>query len=186
MIFSFVAEAVDTGTSVWNISDLSVLLHDGKGTPAHTRIVNHSIIVEEKITINEELYVSVQDVEPPEKFTLYIDRSPEIFDNATFVVFSAQDKNSGIDYYEILESKRKIQNYDSDVWNAAQSPYLLEDQLLESYIYVRAVDRAGNTRLAVHTPDHGKSISISIILYALYALLFVYVLMYFIRRKKDK
>ncbi|MCX6796840.1 MAG: hypothetical protein NTW06_05100, partial [Candidatus Falkowbacteria bacterium] len=37
-------------------------------------------------------------------------------------------------------------------WQAAQSPYLLSDQKLRSYIYVKAIDKNNNERVAMLGP----------------------------------
>ena len=38
-------------------------------------------------------------------------------------------------------------------WRIAEGPYLLEDQSLESIIKVKAVDKAGNERMAQYLPE---------------------------------
>lgn len=74
----------------------------------------------------------------PEDFSPIIESDPLIFEGQYFLVFSAIDKGSGIDHYEVREGGGK--------WVIAESPYLLSDQNLFSDIFVRAVDKAGNTR----------------------------------------
>ena len=71
------------------------------------------------------------------------------------MVFAAQDKGLGIDYYEIAEKRGSniTQNYAELLWQKEESPYLLEDQKLKSYIYVRAVDKAGNARIVYLPPQ---------------------------------
>ena len=39
-------------------------------------------------------------------------------------------------------------------WKVAKSPYLLEDQGLSSFIFVKAVDKAGNERTEKLEPLH--------------------------------
>ena len=69
-----------------------------------------------------------------------------------FLVFNAQDKDSGIDNYKILENRKwKIENGN---WEIAESPYLLKDQELKSRIYVKAVDKSGNERIAEVLPQN--------------------------------
>ena len=81
----------------------------------------------------------------PEPFEFEIIRDPLIFDNKYFIVFQAQDKQSGIDYYEVKEGKRD--------WQRGESPYLLEDQELSGIIMVKAVDKAGNERIVEYLPE---------------------------------
>ena len=62
-----------------------------------------------------------------------------------FLVFSGIDKQTGIDYYEVKEGQGN--------WKRAEFPYVLEDQTLQGIIEVRAVDKAGNERIAEYTPS---------------------------------
>lgn len=70
-----------------------------------------------------------------------------------FFLFVAQDKGSGIDYYLIKESAGFIFSKFSP-WKKVDSPYILQDQNLQSYIYLKAVDRSGNTRLVFLKPSN--------------------------------
>ena len=81
---------------------------------------------------------------PPEPFEIEIHRTPEIFEGKYFITFFTFDKQTGLDYFEVKEGKRN--------WEKAESPYLLEDQDLKSIIKVKAVDKAGNERLAEYIP----------------------------------
>jgi len=47
------------------------------------------------------------------------------------------------------ETKSETKNLTNVKWNIAESPYVLQDQGLHSFIYVKAVDRAGNGRIEV-------------------------------------
>ncbi|GAI25310.1 unnamed protein product, partial [marine sediment metagenome] len=71
----------------------------------------------EKIT-----YRAMIDTTPPEASQLKIGKDPSIFEGKYFLSFVAQDKMSGVDYYEVKEGKRD--------WKRVESPYLLEDQSL--------------------------------------------------------
>jgi len=68
-------------------------------------------------------------------------------------VFATQDKGSGIDYYEIKESRQKFLKIFKK-WVIAESPYVLKDRKLRSYVYIKAVDKAGNERIAVVEPRY--------------------------------
>lgn len=81
---------------------------------------------------------------PPENFTPVIGRDPLMFAGKYFLVFAAQDKDSGVNYYEVKEGSRSFER--------AESPYLLENQSLTKNIFVRAVDYAGNIREVVVRP----------------------------------
>ena len=81
-------------------------------------------------------YRAMIDTTIPEPFELKTGKAPLVFEGKYFLSFAAQDKMSGIDYYEIKEGKGD--------WKIAQSPYLLENQSLAKKIIVRAYDKAGN------------------------------------------
>jgi hypothetical protein len=93
-----------------------------------------------------------------------ITRDSSIFDNKWFLVFATQDKGSGIDHYEILETRSNIKailinkkiflNYFKKQWKIGESPYMLNDQKLQSYIFVKAIDKAGNERIVKLKPQN--------------------------------
>ncbi|MCK4354831.1 four helix bundle protein [Candidatus Parcubacteria bacterium] len=85
------------------------------------------------------------DSTAPEQFSLEIAQDTSIFEGKYFIVFQSLDKQAGIDCYEIKEGERE--------WKRAESPYLLEDQTLQSIIKAKAVDKAGNERIAEYVPE---------------------------------
>jgi hypothetical protein len=142
------------------VKDVKVLLNDGKGTELATISTGVDIniaIGNETVKTDGESPLIMDDHTSPEEFTPVVSRDPDIFDGAWFVSFYAKDDNFGISHYEVLESTKRI-NFD-DVgqgaldWEKAQSPHLLKDQTLGSYIYVKAVDRAGNETIAWDKPQ---------------------------------
>jgi hypothetical protein len=97
------------------------------------------IIPTEKI-ISSSPKKEVEDLEAPEPFTFQIIKDESIFENQYVLIFNTQDKDSGIDHYEVQEG-----NLDFKI---AKSPYLLENQYLNGKIIVKAIDRAGNERIS--------------------------------------
>jgi len=87
----------------------------------------------------------LKDTTPPELFDIFVAQDATIFEGKAFLAFSATDKTSGIDHYEVSETKGGAR----EQWQAATSPYLLGDQRLRSVIAVKAVDKAGNERIAI-------------------------------------
>ena len=82
------------------------------------------------------------DSELPEDFTPVITSDPNVYDGKYFLVFATQDKGTGVDHYEVREGR----------WGwfrEAESPYLLKYQRLDRDVYVKAIDNAGNERVAV-------------------------------------
>ena len=136
------------GVGVVEFLDSSqVLLNDGFGTPAKlkTKGAIFTILPGIPEVPKKEWQAELEkDTIPPEPFEIEIHQDPAIFDGKYFIVFQTQDKQTGIDYYEVKEGKKD--------WQRAESPYLLKDQRLKNIIKVRAVDKAGNERIAEYLP----------------------------------
>ena len=102
----------------------------------------------------ENIPVKSLDTYPPEPFIPAIARDASIFNNKWFLVFSTQDKASGLFGYKIAEKQGKlVENYNKLSWQVAASPFLLHDQELKSYIYVKAIDKAGNEQIVFLLPQ---------------------------------
>ena len=114
------------------VSRAQVLLHDGLGTATIAETPTFTIPA---TTVTGENFAT--DTIPPEPFTPIITSDPSIFEGKKFLVFSAQDKQSGISHYEVAED---------DTWQRSESPYLIINQELTEKIEVKAVDLAGNER----------------------------------------
>jgi hypothetical protein len=155
LIFSVIFQAKKEGEGTVEISDAKVLLNDGKGTEANLAISNLNFLISQQAppsSISE-----IQDTDPPELFELVIAQDPNIFDGKWFLVFATQDKRSGIDHYEILEKGQRGSFQEliwKEKWQIAESPYLLKDQELKSYISVKAVDKSGNERIVTLAPQN--------------------------------
>ena len=132
----------------FNKEKTKVYLHTADG-------IEDSLVLE-KIELpivkgKENIPVAISDNDPPEWFAPEISQDQNLFDGKYFLVFATQDKKSGIDHYEILENrKKKIENRK---WELAESPYVLKDQKLQSWIFVKAIDRAENERIAELAPQ---------------------------------
>ena len=154
-LFSLFFEAVLPGEARIATDSEQILLADGKGSKT---VVKRSPLVfditRETKAVNE--LASLEDSIPPEPFSLTIGRDPSIFGGKWFVAFAAQDKGFGIASYAIHESPRIQARIEAKDWIKAESPYLLQDQSLRSYIYVKAVDKAGNERIETLEPQKPK------------------------------
>ncbi|MBI2635447.1 MAG: hypothetical protein HYW79_02785 [Parcubacteria group bacterium] len=130
-----------------------VLLNDGQGTPAGVKISNLQFLISNQSPSPKSQVPSPKDTESPEAFTPQLGRDTDIFDGQWFVVFTAQDKGGGISRYEIAEKRGSLtREYKQLPWQTAESPYVLKDQKLKSYIYVKAVDRAENITVVYLSP----------------------------------
>ena len=119
-----------------------VLLNNGLGTEADLKLksAQYQILKERKETPEKILEREIkEDKIPPEPFRVLVLKDPQVFEGKYYIIFNTQDKQTGIDHYEVKEEKRN--------WKIAESPYLLEDQTLQSIIKVKAVDKAGNERI---------------------------------------
>src|SRR3989339_757719 len=107
--------AKKTGPTNFYLSDNSILyLNDGQGTKTSAQNQKVSLIIQ-------------------------LGKDPYTFEGQYFISFFAEDKESGIDHYEVKEG-------DKDFVTTA-SPYILSDQSLKSKIFVKAVDKNGNEKV---------------------------------------
>lgn len=152
-LFSVVFEAKKEGSGVIEAREAKALRNDGSGTQVSLPVSRLRFLVSKKISGSGATAADVADVEPPETFTPEIAAHPAMFEGRYFLAFATQDKGWGLSSYAVYESKRAIPPAPSQ-WEEAESPYLLHDQTLESYIYVKAVDTAGNERVVMLRPRH--------------------------------
>jgi hypothetical protein len=149
-------------------SETQAYLNNGNGTPVAINTQGAILQIDESIATKTDTWAQelAADKTPPEPFVIEIDNSPRVAGGKYFVVFSTVDKQTGVDHYEVLETKAqnlqenkgnafeqflknifKIKEPLPPVWVKADSPYVLSDQSLNSIIEVKAVDRAGNERI---------------------------------------
>lgn len=151
LIFSMTFLVKQEGRGTFSIHNAQVLQNDGKGTEAKLQTFDSQFIISKKISGIRMPVSETKDGDPPESFTPEIAQSPEMFDGKWFLVFVAQDKSSGIAHYEVKESRQKIFSVFRR-WSQAESPYVLKDQELRSFIFVQAIDKDGNVRIADIAP----------------------------------
>lgn len=125
------------------LKNTKILLNDSLGTEVDFSILskNIKIISEESIIPKTEWQEEIsKDNIPPEIFKIDVRKDPSIFEGKYFILFFTTDKQTGIDHYEVKEG--------SGEWNVKESPYLLENQTIQSIIKVKAVDKAGNETIS--------------------------------------
>ncbi|MEK7592170.1 MAG: cohesin domain-containing protein [Patescibacteria group bacterium] len=149
LLFSITFKAKKTGTAAISISNAKALQNDGEGT--ETSLALRNVAVEIKAGDSSSRKEEVEDTVQPEPFALSIARDPSISNEEWFVAFATSDKDSGVSRYEIKEYRFSLFAVLSP-WRVAESPHILSDQALKSYIIVRAVDGAGNIRMAEVPP----------------------------------
>lgn len=141
-LFSIILEAKKSGGGIVEISNAKILRNDGKGTVAPLTISNFQFLISEQVPIYQIPIIETKDVEPPEEFKPEITHDPSLFDNKWFLVFTTQDKGSGIDHYKVCEKVKTT-------CVIAESPYVLQNQNLDGKIFVHAIDKNGNERIVI-------------------------------------
>lgn len=151
LIFSAIFEAKKEGVAKFEINDARVLRNDGTGSAAALMIAPFEIAVSSGVPAEIPAIQKMRDRERPESFMPEIAKDETLFDGKWFVVFATQDKASGIDHYEIKESRQMILSMFKK-WTSVESPHVLRDQELRSFVFVKAVDKAGNERIIEIAP----------------------------------
>lgn len=176
-----------------------VLLNDGFGTDASLRFFDANIEMAKttgpRIINDWAEQIGADDI-APEKFSISLERTSNAFSNRYFIVFNTTDKQSGIDYYEVIEEPLEdssLFNWGAEdaPWVKAKSPYVLKDQSLNSTIRVRAYDKAGNEYIATLVPEEGQrtlsndnKILIALIVAGVLSLLVLVVIVLIVRRRR--
>lgn len=174
-ILKLVFKVESAGIMWFKILNTTILLNDGDGTSITPNIENMKFTTAEMQKGMDVLQGQYEydDTDPPDFFVPNIVQSENIFDGKYFLIFETQDKGSGILFYEVKEGKRKF--------ITAESPYLLKDQSLKSFIQVKAVDRSGNIRTvdlnATYPPSVFKN-------YIFWVIIILIVIIIWRRRKK--
>ncbi len=148
-IFSMIFLAKQEGSGSIEFREGKLLKNDGRGTSADLGIKNLELRIYDLgiEPLHPKSYILYsQDKEPPESFAPEVAADPTVFDGKWFLVFATQDKDSGIDHYEVKETRQKFLGIFLK-WIPVESPYVLRDQELKSYVLVKAIDKAGNTRV---------------------------------------
>ncbi len=156
LLFTLEFRAKKAGAGMIGIVDAKTLRNDGTGMSASVVVSSLSLRVSPPAAApspSVPVAPTVADRQPPEPFTPEIGRDPNVFDGQWFVAFATEDKGSGMSGYEVKESRSRIFAW-LVPWKPASTPYLLADQELQSYVFVKAVDRAGNERVAMLAPAH--------------------------------
>jgi len=141
----------------------AVFLNDGFGTEAEVEYRGAVYSVGPESTVDAAWWLEAlrSDTTPPEAFDIDLLQEDSVFSGHFFIAFSTVDKGSGISHYLVKEEDIDNPGFErhsrrSAEFRPASSPYLLKDQTLNSIITVKAVDNAGNERLATFVPDESQ------------------------------
>lgn len=182
LLFSLIFRVLKSGPISLKLIDGQALLNDGKGTAAKLSSSTLVLSVGAKGS-GEQSDFNLNDKTPPASFVPEIAQDNNIEGGKWFVVFATQDKESGIDHYEIRETRHKTERVTDADWIRAESPYFLKDQTLQSYVYIKAVDKAGNTTLAVINP---KTLPFSYKKLLVYGILLVVIIILGLWRRRER
>ncbi len=167
IIFRSPGFTVGGGTENENVAEINfgtetvAYLNDGQGTQAN--LVSYGTKIELNKTggqgiINPWKENVDEDAVLPEEFSIILEKDRLAFGGKYYIAFNTQDKQTGIDHYEVME--QPLAEFGTFVWGRAdapwinaRSPYVLEDQSLNSIIRVKAIDKAGNEYIATLIPD---------------------------------
>lgn len=131
-------------------------LNDAEASLAKLNLAKVQIVLnfkkEQNASFDPWLDILKNDQTPPEEFSPII----TYFGNQYYLVFKTEDKNSGLDHYELINSEKPIENLKGQTGERVQSPYLLKETDLKRYLYLKAVDKAGNERWAMVNPSIAK------------------------------
>ncbi len=150
---------IKSGAIFCQTKNWQILKNDGQGQEVLVKNANLSLIAKENQGNRAPMQLAIKDIDRPEAFSLELVKEDGVNQGKWFVAFATQDKGSGLATYEILETKNFFaQEADMPIrgWEPVTSPYVLTDQSLSSYVYVRAIDRAGNLRLAYLAPTENQ------------------------------
>ncbi len=141
--------------------ETSAYLNDGLGTKAELALYGASITLDSNAgtgIVDPWREAVSEDTIPPEQFSITLEKDTKAFSGKYYIVFNTTDKQTGIDQYQVMEEA--LADFSAFAWGRAdapwieaRSPYVLDDQSLNSVIRVKAIDKAGNEYVATLIPD---------------------------------
>lgn len=183
-LFKITVLSKSAGLKEINALNVRVLKNDGLGSAIVNKNISISILINTKINNEIFNFFSFDDViddnEMPETFNPKITKDENIFDGKNVLIFTTQDKISGIDHYEVREGEL-------GTYKNAESPYLLKNQNLDQKIYVKAIDKVGNVRIETIIPvDSVVDIQKTNNYFFVFVLLLIIILIILFRKKLGK
>lgn len=153
-LFSLLFKVTAEDDLRFSLSEARTLKNDGEASMLPFTLA--PTVIQSDTPAQLEL-TKLHDTIAPHPFTAHRARDTALFDGEWFVSFATQDKESGVDHYEVAERRgfplpRFLQALLT--FEVATSPYALKDA--RAYVYVKAVDKAGNTRLSILPPEKGS------------------------------
>jgi|CXWL01.1.fsa_nt_gi hypothetical protein len=153
VLFTLVLRAEKAGTVALSFNaDAKAYSNDGNGTEVPLTLRSLTVSVGESSGTPREANIAL-DATLPEQFTPIFASGEPFGEEGAVLVFSTQDKDSGVLRYDIAASFDKHANVDALSWQEVNSPYALTSNDVGRFIFVRAVDYDGNARVAMVPPQ---------------------------------
>jgi hypothetical protein len=178
----FSAKKSGTGSLVFS-SESALYLNNSKGTLAQLNYEDLNITILEKNIqgeLNNEWYKLLNaDKTPPSKINVTLGRDESVFDNKYFISFTGEDHESGVKLYEIKEGHTGFV--------VSESPYVLRDQSLNSSLWIKVSDHAGNYKIVEFDPKEiGKAVSRNRYFVSIVIILAIIMGLYIKKRNNEK
>lgn len=192
LLTNLIFEAKEENALIEILPSSKILLNDGLGTEAKLRGERKFLEIKK---LTQDVRISsregsqefatkqefIEDKFPPESFQIYLSKNKEMFENKYFIIFKTTDKQSGIAYYEVAEKQGFTKPNLKDLnFEKAESPHILKDQTLRSYIFVKAIDKFGNERIEYIPPQ--KFVNFNEILNIFIFIVLIFLIKYLIRK----
>lgn len=150
-LFQIAVYTRESGSIVFDSKDVKYYLNDGKGTEKKMLVRKGIFTVQperQSNSKNEIEEVLQKDTQAPDSFEIIPIKDPALYAGKRVITFSAIDRESGIDHYEVIEGDReKVRTGDT---------YILQEQQKKTKISVVAYDRSGNVRIEkITVPKEG-------------------------------
>ena len=186
-LFSVIFKAEQGGEATIITSQEQILLNDGAGTNAKLHQAPLKLSVASTGSVTH--FTPPADNVPPEPFQPVVGQS-SVQENKLFLAFVAHDKDSGIDHYEFFDSSFKYTPeevlHKKLSWQTVESPKNIQERDLTKYLYVKAVDRAGNVTVAVVPPQKGMSTYQKVFFYGIIPVILLVLFILFWKRHSQK
>lgn len=179
LVFSFSVTSEKTEPIILQIVKPQIFA--GSGESVSIKLEPEKLIIDAARPIGD--VVAINDSTKPVFTSAQIIKLPDSKD-LNYVMFIADDKESGIDHYEVQESLSS--EPDDHLWTISESPYLLKDQSRKSNIFIRAFNRSGESSITMIGPELSKNIYTKYILIVVGILLITFVFVVFYHRKKRR
>lgn len=178
-VFKVIVQAKKEGLVTISPSDFVAYANDGKGSKIVVKPSDISInIVPKKTGVearDDWKTILATDTTPPQDYIVVLGQDKTLYGGKMFAFFSALDKESGIDHYEVVE--------DGAPAVRSGSTYVLKNQSTDVKLEVTAFDKSGNKKIAKY-PMAEAGINWTLI--AVVVLVVVAVVLVFKKIRKNK